>query len=151
MLQILKTSVSKIESEDNFQDILAQYAAESSIDGLPKPFARMQTYKKLEESGSLKILASYVDEILVGFITILTTNLPHYDSVVSVCESFFVLPEYRNTGAGIKLLKNAEQLSKSVGALGLLISAPTGGILCDVLPHVGYIETNKVFFRSLNG
>ena len=69
--------------------------------------------------------------------------------MVATTESFFVDPDKRQSGAGIKLLRIAEAVAKDLGAVGLLVSAPFGGKLADVMEKVGYTETNRVFFRGL--
>jgi GNAT superfamily N-acetyltransferase len=68
--------------------------------------------------------------------------------MVGVVESFFVGKAYRKSGAGLRLLHEAEKYALKNNLPGLLVSAPFGGDLAVVLPHVGYIETNRVFFRK---
>ena len=43
----------------------------------------------------------------------------------------------------------AEEVAVMAGAGGLYVTAPTGGRLERLLPHVGYHETNRIFFRGL--
>lgn len=147
-LIIRKCFISELENEDNIDEILAEYADESAIAGLPAPAAKVDMYKHLESIGSLYTLGAFADGSLIGYITVLTPVLPHYSAVIAVVESFFVLKAHRKTGAGLKLLHEAERYAGSVGSPGILVSAPFGGDLAEVLPHVGYIETNRVFFRS---
>jgi GNAT superfamily N-acetyltransferase len=78
---------------------------------------------------------------------VLKPVIPHYGVAIAVTESFFVGKEYRKSGAGLKLLRAAE--AHAEGAPGLLVSAPVGGTLAEVLPHLGYRETNRVFFKEL--
>jgi len=145
---IKKCTVLKLEQNPNFENLLAEYAVESSIDGLPPPSARMETYKQLENTGKFHVWEALGDGILLGFITVLLSDLPHYGACVGVCESFFVGVQYRKTGAGLKLLRELESFVNSNKGVGLLVSAPFGGILAEVLPNVGYAETNRVFFKS---
>lgn len=150
MLEIRKSSIAELEGSDNINDILNEYAAESSIDGMPCPLPNAEMYKTLEKSGTLIVFSAFLDKCLIGYITVLTTYLPHYSALTSIIESFFVSAYYRKTGAGLKLLHEAEKFVQSIGSVGCLISAPKGGILADVLPRCGYKETNLVFFRRLN-
>lgn len=145
---IRKTTILEMESLANIHELLDEYSAESAIDGLPTPKAKVDNYKTLEASGSLYILGAFLNDLMVGYITILFPILPHYSALVAVAESFFVAKAYRKTGAGLKLLKEAELHAKSAGSPGLLVSAPFGGNLAEVLPHVGYGETNRVFFKG---
>ncbi len=49
----------------------------------------------------------------------------------------------------MKLLRAAEDLARRLGSPGLLVSAPYGGDLFKVLPRVGYVESNRVFFSRV--
>lgn len=127
----------------------AEYAAESAIDGLPPPAVKMETYRQLERARVLHAFSARLDGALVGFITVLAPILPHYGVPVAVSESFFVAKAHRRTGAGLKLLRAAENKARALGSPGLLVSAPFEGTLFKVLPRVGYGETNRVFFKKV--
>lgn len=146
---IRPSTVAELEAAPAFPDLLAEYAAESAIKGLPAPSARMETYRHLERTGFLHVLAAWMGNTLTGFITVLAAPLPHYGRTVAVSESFFVAREHRGTGAGLKLLRGAEDLAAKLGSPGLLVSAPFEGDLFKVLPRVGYVETNRVFFKAV--
>ena len=150
-LVIRKCSIAELESSPNIANILEEYAAESSpsITGLPHPLAKVDTYKYLEAAGAIHTIGAFIDDLLIGYIIMLAPILPHYSVRIAVSESFFVLKAHRKTGAGTKLRHAAEDYAKKAGAIGILISAPVGGDLAEILPHVGYTETNRVFFRSI--
>ena len=141
-------TISEMEAAPNIMELLEEYAAESSISGLPHPSAKVDMYKHLEIMGEIYPIGAFLGDMLIGFITVLAPVLPHYSARVAVAESFFVSKEYRSSGAGLKLLHAAQNRTKEANACGLLVSAPLGGDLAEVLPHVGYTETNRVFFRS---
>lgn len=149
-LIIRKCTISELESASNILELLEEYSAESSIKGLPHPSAKVEAYKYMESNGTLYAIGAFLNDILIGYITVLSPVLPHYSAIVAVAESFFVAKEHRKTGAGLKLLHEAEKYAKEVGSPGLLVSAPFGGNLAEVLPHIGYEETNRVFFRNLS-
>lgn len=138
-----------MEGYPNIHDILEEYASESSIAGMPAVAVKVEMYKHLEVAGAIHVVGAFLDDAIIGFITVLSPILPHYSALASVAESFFVAKIHRNTGAGLKLLKEAEIYAKNIGSCGLLVSAPIGGDLAEVLPRVGYRETNRVFFRVL--
>ena len=148
-LIIKKCSISELEAAPNFSELLAEYAKELVVDGAPKFNAKMEMYHNLEKVGALQLISAYVNDILIGFVTVLTSIFPHCGVLMATTESLFVLKQHRKTGAGLKLIRAAEDHAKERGSPCLFISAPFGGILADVLPHVGYRETNRVFFRSL--
>lgn len=143
-------TVAELEAAPTFADMLAEYAAESAIEGMPPPSARMETYHALSDMGALHVLAAWAGDTLAGFITVLAAPLPHYGRTVAVSESFFVAKAHRSTGAGLKLLHAAEDRARELGSPGLLVSAPFEGDLFKVLPRVGYAETNRVFFKKVS-
>lgn len=149
MLTIKPCTVEEIESAPNFTDLLAQYAAESSIAGMPAPSAKLDMYRSLEASGAIVIFGALVNDQIVGFLVVLAPMLPHYGRTVATAESFFVAKDYRDSGAGLELLRRAEKHADEIGSPALLVSAPAGGVLEKVLPRVGYDHSNTVFFKRL--
>lgn len=148
-MNIQPRTVDEIAAAPNFDALLAEYAAESALEGLPPPSARLETYRKLEMGGLLHVLAAIHEGALIGFISVLAAQLPHYGIGVAVSESFFVAKAHRHTLAGLRLLAAAELKAKELGSPGLLVSAPFGGKLFEVLPKLGYTETNRVFFKRV--
>ena len=148
-LELRPTSFYTLETCPQFAALLDEYALECGIEGLPPPKIKIETYKKLESLGSLGLVGAYLDKTMVGFIVVLVHELPHYSANIAMSESFFVAKEHRKTGAGLKLLKEAEQIATKLNCCGLLVSAPFNGRLFEILPKIGYVETNRVFFRNL--
>ena len=149
MSTVQRSTVAAITGSLHFAALAAEYAAESAIEGLPPPAAKMDTYRHLEAAGALHVLSATDEGELIGFITLLAPVLPHYGIPVAVSESFFVAKAHRHTMAGLKLLCAAENKAKELGSPGLLVSAPFGGKLFELLPRLGYVETNRVFFKRV--
>jgi len=149
-LEIRNCSISELEKSPNISELLEEYVAESSIHGLPHPSAKVDIYKTLESVGAIRVIAAFYSDILIGYVIVLCSVLPHYSEIVATTESFFVAKKYRKTGAGLRLLREAEEYAKKNKSAGLLVSAPLGGVLAEVLPNFGYRETNRVFFRSFS-
>jgi GNAT superfamily N-acetyltransferase len=147
-LRIAACRVADIEASPDFPALADEYAAESLIDGMPSPLARWPQYRALEAAGLLSVFAAKERDSLLGFISVLAAALPRYAEPVAMCESFFVAKAYRKTGAGLKLLRAAERKARDIGSPGLLVSAPYGGRLFEVLPRLGYAESSRIFFRS---
>jgi GNAT superfamily N-acetyltransferase len=104
----------------------------------------------MEELGKLKTFVAFEDDQAVGYINFVVSPNLHYGKQISATESFFVKESHRNSGAGMMLLKEAEEFSKNAGSVAFLVSAPFEGKLCSVLKKSkSYKETNAVFFRSL--
>lgn len=149
MLTIARSSITAIAGAREFAALAAEYAAEAAINGLPPPAAKMETYRQLEAAGILQAFSAIEGGALIGFITLLAPVLPHYGVAVAVSESFFVARAHRKTGAGLRLLRAAEDAARALGSPGLLVSAPFGGRLFEILPRRGYVETNRVFFKKV--
>lgn len=145
---IERTTVIELKSAHNFDELLREYADECAMEGLPPPSAKMDSYDKLEKIGILHPYRATHEGILIGFITVLIPTLPHYGICVAVSESFFVTKAQRRTGAGMKLLQCAEDITVELKSPGLLVSAPHGSVLEQVLPRSGYRQASSVFFKG---
>jgi GNAT superfamily N-acetyltransferase len=148
-VSIQDSTIAALEAADNLPALLAEYADEAAIDGLPAPASRIETYRHLEQVGALHTISAVRDGRLVGFITLVAPVMPHYSVPLAVSESFFVARADRCGGAGLKLLRAAEDKARALGSPGLLVSAPYRGDLFRVLPRVGYRETNRAFFKKV--
>lgn len=148
-LSIRPVTFAEIESAPNLPELLAEYARESANCAIGTPSMQPEIYRALESAGVLKILAAYSDGELVGYMSMLFSVLPHFGTLNATTESFFVAAAHRKGGTGLKLLRAAEALAASQGATGLFVSSPANGRLAQVLPRVGFHESNRVFFRRL--
>lgn len=148
MLVVKKTTVNEVETNVNFISVAKEYGQESAIIGLPPPVEKIAAYRVIESSGILQCYGAFYEHLLVGLIAVLTPVIPHYGVSVSVAESFFVAKEYRRTGAGLKLLRSAQDHALSLGSPGIFVSAPVNSVLLTILPRMGYRETNRAFFKS---
>lgn len=132
-----------------FAKLADEHATESVRVGLP---VNLHTpgYEALEASGMSTLFAAYHEGELVGFANVLVAVMPHYSEPLATIESIFVASAHRNTGAGTALLRAVEHVAREKGAAGLLVSAPIGGRLADVMGRKrDYRETNRVFYRAL--
>lgn len=144
---IHKASVDDVMGAPEFATLIEGYASESAIDGLPPPLAKLESYRSLEFTGAIHAFSAVQDGALVGFITVAVPPSLHFSVPLAVTESFYVAPAHRGM-TGIRLLAAAEKLAKEAGSPGLLVSAPLGGRLCDLLPKVGYRPTSCIFFKE---
>lgn len=148
-MEIRRCTVADIEQAEHLRAVLDSYGAESAMPEMGEVKADFAAYRAMEAAGMLHVIGAF-DPELIGFITLLHYRLPHYGGR-GVCssESYFVTPERRNTGAGLRLLRAAEDKARDLGASALLVSSPAGGRLAQVLPRAGYRESNRVFVRGL--
>lgn len=143
-------SISEFFDDPSAEALLAEYADECALAGLPPPVPHRDIYLALERAGVVSMFGARVDGVLVGFIVLLTSMNPHYSVVLGAVESFFVAAAHRKSGAGVKLLREARRAAKDRGAVGLLVSAPFGGKLAAVLKRSKRFDlTNEVFCEVL--
>lgn len=147
-LSIRPCTICELEHATNIGELMAEYAQESSIPEIGSVSAQWNHYKSMESSGLLHSFAAFEDGELIGFLLMVATVLPHYGVMMAATESFFVAQSARNTGAGLALLKAAEEAAKNIGAKGILISAPIGSRLDQIMPKLGQ-HTNNVYLRGL--
>ncbi len=150
MLIVEACPIADIVAAAAFSQLAAEYARESLIDGMPQPapdwtaYARARSRRPAARLRRRRSTASWSASS-----PCLKAKLPRYAEPIAVSESFFVASAHRRTGAGLKLLRAAEDKARALGCPGLLVSAPSEGVLAQVLPRRGYAETNRVFFKEL--
>lgn len=146
-MEITKVRMDAVVDAPEFPALIEAYDAECAIDGLPSPQAKMDSYRFLELTGVLHVFSAVHEGELVGFITVAAPPSLHFSVPLAVTESFYVTPAHRGF-TGLQLLNVAERQAKACGSPGLLVSAPLGGRLCELLPKVGYRPTSMVWFKG---
>jgi len=151
-VMVRQITVTEAFEHQMFPSLAREYAEESAIAGLPDPQGKLGAYQMLESSGSEAFAAygAFWGDTLIGFVVVLTPVIPHYGVAIAVAESLFVGRSYRKLGAGMMLIRQAEQRAREVRSPGLLLSAPSGGRLERILPRRGYLETNRVFMKGFS-
>jgi GNAT superfamily N-acetyltransferase len=149
MLTVAARPLADIVAAATFPQLAAEYERESLVDGMPQPAPDWNAYAALEAAGLLHGFAASIEGELVGFVAVLVAKLPRYAQPIAVTESFFVARAHRRTGAGLRLLRAAEDHARALGCPALVVSAPALGVLAKVLPRRGYAETNRVFLKEL--
>lgn len=149
MTEVRRITFAELTASAEWDGLVSEYADECQIAGLPRFKYDSSTYYLLENSGAMKFAASFVEDTLVGFATMIVTQLPHYSRIVAIVESIFVAKQHRSSGAGMMLIREMESLAKDNEAIGILVSAPKGGRLNGLMPNIGYTHTNEVFFKGI--
>jgi GNAT superfamily N-acetyltransferase len=148
VIEVAAETVADLMSDPDIEALVAEYECESKSPELPAAQPQWEQYGAMERAGLLDVIAAREEGRLIGFVTVLRSNLPHYGGSVCVVESLFVRAARRRTGAGRALIKAAEALAVQYGG-SLLITAPAGSALDVVLPRLGYRHSNTVFIRRL--
>jgi GNAT superfamily N-acetyltransferase len=145
---IKRVLIDELFQDKNFDELVKQYELESLVDGFPKADLQFNMYRAMESKGIFFTLVAHVDDDLVGFLTLFTSVLPHSGKMFGSVESFFVDKQHRKSGAGIELLRAAEELAESSGAVGLVLTAPKGGKLSRVMSRSKYRQTHETFYKG---
>jgi GNAT superfamily N-acetyltransferase len=133
--------------------LLRAYAEECLV---PDAEPQIAIYESMEKANVIQCFAAYYDRpgtpLLIGFVSILRTIVPHDGHHIAAIESLFVDPAYRSTGAFLMLAAAAEQFATVSGCRCLLASARIGSALDVVLSRrTGYEKTHNQHTRWLNG
>lgn len=146
---VRRCTVAEVEQAGAIHDLLAQYGLESRSPEFGEVEPNFELYRAMEANGALHIVGAF-DPDLVGLAALIVYGLPHYGGrAVCAMESFFVSPDARSSGAGLKLLRAAEEQARILGASALMVSAPVGSRLEQVLPRTGYRSMSHIFVRGL--
>ncbi len=148
-LHVQATTIEALEASPNIWGLLLEYAQESAAPDMVPPAIRARDYKRLEALGVLHPISALLDGELIGYVTVLASEIPHYGRAIAVTESIFVAKAHRKTGAGLKLLRAAEAKARELGSPVLLVAAPATGDLAAVLPRVGYGEVGRTFLKKV--
>lgn len=131
-------------------DLIRAYEGECGMAEFGSYRPDWEQYKTMERSGWYTAIGAFRGNRMVGMLTVLAGPNPHVGAVMASTESFFVLPEERNGGTGLKLLAQAEALAKEKGARGLIVSARADSRLSRVMRLMkGYKPSNEVFCKVL--
>jgi GNAT superfamily N-acetyltransferase len=145
---IQRATVSEVMGAPEFDALIKEYARESAIEGLPEPLAKLESYQAIEHLGVIHVSRAEHEGRLIGFVTVAVPPSLHFSVPLAVTESFFVTKAHRGM-VGLQLLASAEKIALDCGSPGLLVCAPLGGRLCELLPKAGYRPTNMVFYKGL--
>jgi GNAT superfamily N-acetyltransferase len=150
MCVIRQVPVDTIGDDPRCGELMRRYWEEGRVAELPEARTHADSYRALEAAGVLHALAAYVEGTLAGFLFLVFQVNPHYGCLVASAESYFVDPDYRQSGAGLKLLRAAEALAREHGAKALVVSAPLEGRLSRILPRAGFRSTHQFFLKGLS-
>jgi GNAT superfamily N-acetyltransferase len=129
--------------------LIAEYAAECSIQAIGEINPQRETYSLMENAGLLHSFMVYENGEKIGFSMVVTPVIPHYGKRVASIESLFITKTCRSSGAGLELMRAVEKAVKQLGCVGILYSSPAGGQLERLLEaSKAYQRTNAVFYRG---
>jgi GNAT superfamily N-acetyltransferase len=149
MFEVRRSSVD--EMLQNGQELFAQHWDEIARNKdvmVLKPDEA--AYRRMEEAGSLLILAAVKAGRIVGYSVNFIVRHPHYADLM-VCQNdlLFIDQAHREGGAGIRLMRRTEQEGKKRGCRLMLWHAKESTPLAAMLPRMGYGVQDVVFSKQL--
>lgn len=142
-------SVEELYATAGFETMVAEYA-EYAIKRMPRPKYTKENYLALERAGLLTAYADIRNNIVVGFMSIMITRIPHYGCLAGLVESLFVMRAFRASGAGVRFIVTAERHARAYGVPGIFINCPYGRELAKVLERRSYTPVTVSYFRPLD-
>lgn len=103
-----------------------------------------------QQAGAMFALGVFDGDRIVGYSSAFLT--PHTFSASLFCchsDALYVLPEYRSTGAGARLIIETELIAKARGANRMLWHTRAGTPLAAVLEKRGYLPADIVVMKEI--
>lgn len=108
------------------------------------------TYRLLEEQGSLYIFTCRDEEVLVGYFTALVVPNLHSKGQFRVMnDAIFLDKPYRKGFAGVRLIKFAESCIKQDGYSTLMINTTEHNPIDKLMDRLGYAKVVTSFEKEL--
>jgi GNAT superfamily N-acetyltransferase len=147
---VKKISVKEIFDDKDFEELVNKYSGESKVSSQAVNID-FEKYIALEDSGMLDCFASYneIDD-MVGFLALVKNYSLHLSKFSVIIESYFVLNSYRKFGTGKILIGVAEEYARHIGAIAMLMPAPTDSRLSRVAVSFGYKNKYAVYMKEFN-
>lgn len=150
MILIDRCKWNDIESAAGLDRLVQECRKEGGAEGLPEGKLSHEMYKKLEANGVLFIVRARDDDKLLGCINILIYVSPHYSLKLAQIDLVYLDKEYRETSAGLRMIKEAEAIAQEQGAYGISFNAHVHTSLEDLLNLKKYTLTHKIYFKAFH-
>lgn len=148
-LTFKRMGAAALMDEPGYDEVVDSYYAECANQAMGPANPDREMYRLYDNAGISHAVGVFDGKHLVGGLIVLVNTMAHFSRKGAVIESLFLLPEYRRTGAGLKLYNEAKRIAKDCGAPGVYVSAPTGSRLERMMRLKGVKQTNSVFFESV--
>jgi len=107
-------------------------------------------YKKLCDSGVMKIITARDDGKLVGYlIAIIKYHLHYKDSLTAIDDIFYLDKSYRKGLTGVKLFIKTEEILKKYGVQRVVLNTKLHHDVGAIFDRLGYKETERVFTKII--
>lgn len=133
---------------DSVQDMLAANWSETGFDFELRP--AVDLIAQLQDMGLLFVLGAFVGTRMVGYSSAMVA--PHtYNPDVICCNSdaLFVLPGWRNTSVGARLIAETEKVASARGATRMLWHTRAGTPLAAAMKKRGYLPADEIVMKRI--
>ena len=118
-----------------------------SITGRPCPVK--ESYVALENNGGVMAMIARSEGKIVGYAFFYTYRHMHYpDKIYALNDVLFLLPEYRVTNAGYKLMKESERMVREAGANTVLWCVTEFKDFSPLLKRMGYHKKETTYIKT---
>lgn len=148
---VMDFAIDDLLGNTSFRALASEYDEEVTTPGTPTLAEKLELYRPLEASRQYSALTATHDGLIVGLLTLLAPLSSPFGRITATSETFFIAQKYRPTGAGLRLVRLAEDRARGLGSPNLLISLHQNSDLLRVLPRVGYSEFNHAFLKKVDG
>lgn len=140
--------INLIERMDSMMDMFRANWSETGFDFEMRP--NIDLLCALVADGCMFVLGVFDGETMVGYSSASVSQ--HIYSTEIVCcasDALFILPEYRKTSAGARLIIETERAGAHRGANRMLWHTRAGTSLAAVLEKRGYIPADIVVMKGI--
>jgi GNAT superfamily N-acetyltransferase len=107
----------------------------------------LQAYEAMEGVKAYHLAKLVLNSKPIGFCGITIFVVPHFSKVCASVESLYLTPEYRKGTNGLRLLNWAKRKAKSLGAVGLTLTAVEGTRLEQIAFRLGKKTSHNFFLE----
>lgn len=149
MIDVRRCPVIDIIENENLPVIQQEFSDEVATYIKPASPEKLRGYIDMERAGVMQSIGAFCGEKLIGFVAVLAAKVPRCDAPMAVADGLYVARAYRRTGAGVKLIREAEKYARDIGSPCLAFGTPKDGPLATILPRFGYDLTNIMFTKAV--
>jgi hypothetical protein len=145
----------QVETYDDCQDeigrLLQVHYDEVAMDKAVVPLSKNDAaYRTMADTGQLHILTCREDGILVGYIVgLLRLGLHNATTLMAYTDVYFLRPDLRHGGLGIKLFREYERTLIQRGVIKVFIASKVHLDMSKIFERLGWTRTEVVYTKVI--
>jgi len=110
-----------------------------------------EKYQQAYDAGNMLICTARDEGILIGYSVFFVHSHLHYkENLFAVQDILFIDPAYRNSRAGIGVIRFSEQVLKESGVSVVMHHMKTAHDFSPLMERLGYDFVEKIYSKRLN-